>query len=125
MAQFLVPQGIVAPDVGDGLLGKAQGLWCINRRWWCHLAVGQPVQDIENVGLGRHPSLKGQLDSAKHRLLIVMQHQRQDLGHLPVATEAPQKLALQLPERIGHIGERRPVTQGARFALDYRQIILS
>ena len=49
------------------------------------LAVDQPVQEVEDVGLGGNAGLQRQFDGAEDRLLVVLQHQRQDLDHLPVA----------------------------------------
>ena len=37
------------------------------------------------MGLGRHAGLEGQLHRTEHRLLVVLQHQGEDLHHLPVA----------------------------------------
>jgi hypothetical protein len=90
-------------------------------RW--SLAIDQPVQNVEDVGLGRHPSFEGQLDGAEHSLFVMLQNQREDLDHLPVTTGPLEQMALQLPERIGHLEERRPIAQGARLALDHCQIV--
>ena len=59
----------------------------------------------------RQAVFQGQLDSAQHSLLIVLQNQRQNLHHLPVATWPLQQIALQALERLGQVGERRAVTQ--------------
>ena len=75
------------------------------------------------MGLGRNAGFQRQLDGAEHRLLIVLQHQGEDLHHLPVAARVLEQMALQLPEGIRHLGERRAIAQGAGLALDDRQIV--
>src|SRR3546814_3884405 len=87
------------------------------------LAVEQPVEDVEDMGLGRHASFQRQFDGTEHRLLIMLQDQREDLHHLPVTAGALEQEALQLPEGLGHLGKGRAVAQGARLALDHRQVM--
>lgn len=53
----------------------------------------------------------------------MMQDKGQYLHHLAVTAGTPKELPLQLPERIGHLGEGRAVAQGAGLALDHRQIV--
>ncbi len=53
----------------------------------------------------------------------MMQHQRQDLDHFPIAAWMLEQVALQATERLGEINERRPVAEGAGLALDHRQIV--
>ena len=53
----------------------------------------------------------------------MLEHKGEDLGHLPVSAKAAQDLALKLPERIGHLGERGTIAQGSGLALDHRQIM--
>ncbi len=85
------------------------------------LAVDQPVQEAEDVGLGGDARVERQLDRTQHRLLIMLQDQREGLYHLPITTRMFEKIALQLPERIGHLGEGCAVAQGSGLALDHRQ----
>ncbi len=118
-----LPQVIIAADVGERLLGKAQDLRRVDRRCWRHLAVGQPMQDVEHMELGRNAGLQRQLGGAKHRLLVMVQQQRQDLDHLPIATWPLEQVPLHLAEPIGHLGERCAVPEGAKLALDDRQIV--
>ena len=42
------------------------------------------MQHVEHVRLGRNAGLERQLDGREHGLLVVMQHEREDLDHLPV-----------------------------------------
>jgi len=51
------------------------------------------MQHVENVGLGGHTGFQSQLDCMQDSLLVVMQNERQDLDHLPVATRAPEEMA--------------------------------
>ena len=75
------------------------------------------------MSLGCNAGLQSKLDGTKYRLLIMMQHQSQDLGHLPVAARPLEHQPLQLPERFRHLGERRLIAQGTGLALDDRQIV--
>ena len=118
MALILAAQRIVTRHVGLGLLAQDQSLWRIDRRDLCALAVDQTVQEVEDVGLGRDARVECDLNGTQHRLLVVMQHQRQDLHHLPVAARVLEQVALQSPECLGQIDERRSVAQGAGLALD-------
>ena len=74
--------------------------------------------------LGRHPGLKCQFHSAEHILFIVMQHQRQDIDHLPVAAGLAQYLRLQIAEGFRHFDKWRPVAQRPGLALSHRQIMM-
>ena len=86
-------------------------------------AVDQPVQKVQDVRLCRRAVAQRQLDGAQHRLLIVVQNERQDLHHLPVAAGLLEKMLSVAPEGIRKVGERRAVTQGAGLALDHRQVV--
>ena len=124
MTQPSIAKRIIPPDIGERFLGQAQRLGCVDRGCRRGLAIGQPVQNVEDVGLGSNARLKRQFARAKHGLFVVLQDERQDLGHLSIAAGATQELALQLLERIGQLRERRAVPQRPRLALDHRQIIL-
>jgi hypothetical protein len=105
-------------------LSKAQRLWRID--WWRRrrIGVGQAVQDIENMGLGRDPSIKCKLDRAQYRLLIMMEHECQYLCHLPIAAWSLEDLPLQLRERLGELGKGCAIAQDTGFALDNGQIMV-
>jgi len=64
-------------------------------------------QNFDNRGLGSDARLKCQFHRAKHSLFVVLQHERQDLGHLAIAAGAAQQLDRQLLERIGQLREQR------------------
>jgi hypothetical protein len=55
----------------------------------------------------------------------MLEDKRQDLRHVPVTADTPQEMALQPPERLGHLDERRAVAQSTGLALDHGEIILS
>ena len=99
-----LPEHVIANDIGLRLLHQAQGLRRIDRRCWRRLAVDKAMQHVENVGLGGDTGFQSQLDRAQHSLLIVMQNERQDLDHLPVAAWALEQMTLQLifPRFDGH-----------------------
>ena len=73
--------------------------------------------------LCRHAIAQGQLDSAQNGLLIVVENQGEDLHHLPVAPCLPEQMLLQPLESLWQFDKRRAVPQGARLALDHRQIV--
>ena len=123
MTQPSLTQGIITSDIGQRLLRKAQRLWCVNRRCRWSLTVDQAMQDVEDVGLGGDACFQSQFDSAKHCLLVMLQHQCQYLRHLLVSTRTAQELALQLLEGLWELQERRAITQCPRLALDYCQIV--
>ncbi len=75
------------------------------------------------MSFGRHALGQGQFHGRQHRLLVMVQHQRQDVDHLAIAAETPQHQRLQLPEAVGHLAEGRAVAQGAGLALDDGQIV--
>ena len=97
----LPAQGIVAFDIGQWLAGQPQRLWSGDRRRGHRRAVQQPVQQVEDMGLGRNTGFKCQLDGAQHRLFIVVQHQGQDIDHFSVPAGLAQHLCLQHTEGFG------------------------
>ena len=117
-------QRIVAFDVGPRLLGAIPEP-AAHRSWrnLSRLAVNQPVQEVQDVGLRGNAGFQRHLDGAEHRLLIVLQHKGEDFHHLPVAARVLEEMTLQVPEGIRHLGEGGAIAQGARFALDDRQIV--
>ena len=90
----------------------------------CRLfAIDQPVQQIEHMRLGRRACFQRQLHGTEHRLLVVLQHQRQDLHHLPVATRALEQDAPAAAGTPRQLDERRAVPQRAGLALHHRQVV--
>ena len=59
----------------------------------------------------------------QHRLLIVVQYQRQDLHHLPVPARALEQHRLEALEGLGKLGKRSAVPQRARLALEDTQVV--
>ena len=75
------------------------------------------------MGLGGDPALQGQFHRAQHGLLVVLQHQGEDVHHLPVAPWTSQQFGLEPAERLRHLGKRRAVAQRPWLALDHRQVV--
>src|SRR5690606_19540104 len=116
-------QSIVALDIGLRLLGQAQRLRRIHDRRLDRLAVDQPVQEIEDVDLGRNAALQRHLDGGQHDLLVMLQDERQDLDHLAVAAGLPEQVLLQPFEGFGEFSKGSAVAQSTGLALDDRQIV--
>ena len=118
-----LPQGVIAFNVGPGLVGQCQGLWSSYHRRSGRLAIYQPVEPVEDVGLGRHTVLQRQFHRHQHGLLVMVKHQGQDLHHLPIATNTAQEVVLQSLECLRQFQERGTVAQGTRLSLDHRQVM--
>jgi hypothetical protein len=74
-------QAVIAFDIGLGFAAQDKRLRGIKGRPANHLAIDQPVQQVQNMGLGGHARCEGQLHRRKYSLFIVMQDQRQDIDH--------------------------------------------
>ena len=96
----LGPQIIIAFDIGLGLLAQGQRLWRI--QWWAidHLAVDQPVQQIQHMGFGRHALGQRKFYSDENGLFIVLKNQCEDVHHLAITAGLAQHMILQLSERV-------------------------
>lgn len=116
-------QDVIPPCIGARFMFEHQGLWGIKPGNHGSFGIDQAMQRIENMGLGRHAIFKSQFNRAEDGLLIMLQHQGQDFSHFPVASRPPEQLILQGPEGSWQFGKRRAIAQGARFALDDRQIM--
>ena len=103
MALSYIAQGVVALDIGNRFACQVQSLRCCDRGCRRGLAVRQPVQNVDYMGLGGNTCLKRQLHGAQHRLLVMLEHEGQYLDHLPITTGALEQLALQLPEGFRQI----------------------
>ena len=73
--------------------------------------------------IARHAGFQGQLDRGQHGLLVVVQHERQDLHHLPVAAGLLEQDGLQPSEALRQFTEGRAVPQRPGFALQHRQVV--
>ena len=78
-------KAIIALDIGFGFAVQDQGLRRIKWRPANHLAVDQPVQLVQHMGLGRHALCQGKFHRGENGLFIVVQHQGEDVHHLPIA----------------------------------------
>ena len=110
-------QRVVALDVGVWFLGQAQGLRSTHDRRCDRLAVDQPVQEIEDVDLGRHAGRQRHVHCRQHDLLVMLQDEGQDLDLLPAAAMLPEQILLQSPDGLGQLIEGRAVAQSAGLAI--------
>jgi len=88
MAHSFPAEGVIALDIGPWFTRQAQSLWRVDRRNRRRLAVDQPMQKVQDMGLGGNPRLKRHLDCAQDSLFVVMKNQCEDLNHLPIAAGA-------------------------------------
>ena len=95
----------------------------LNRKRSHGLFVDQPVEQVEDMGLARCSGLQRQLDGGEHRLLVMLENEGQDFNHLTIAAWRSQQTLLQGAKRLRQFCKRRAVAQGARFALDDREIV--
>lgn len=122
MTHLHVAQGVVALNIGHRLAAQAQCLWRINI-WSRCLTINQPVQQVQDVGLGGNTIIQRHLNRTEHGLMrfslcprhscaaaFMLQHKRQDIDHLPVATQPLEQMALQPSECIGHLRKWRTIT---------------
>src|SRR5271156_1204397 len=116
-------QSVVAFNVGLWLGGQGQSLRRLYRRRVHGLSVDQPVEQVQNMRLGRRASLQRQFDGREHSLLVVLENQGQNLDHLAVAAWRLEHALLQSLEGRRKFGEGRAVTQGSGLALYDRQIM--
>jgi hypothetical protein len=50
------------------------------------------MQNVDDMGLGCNARLERQFDGTQHSLLVMLEHESQNLDHLPVTTRALEKL---------------------------------
>lgn len=108
----LVPdlsQIVIAIDVGLWSRFQGQGTWRIDHRMVGLLAVNQPVKQVQNVRLGRHPGFQRQVYGTQNGVFVVVENQRQDIDHLPITALFAQHVVLQTAEGFWHLSERRTV----------------
>jgi len=98
---LLLAQIIIAFDIGHRLADQLERLGRRHRRRGDRFSVDQPIEQIEDMGLGRNASLQRHGDRRQHQLLIMMKNQRQYFDHFPVAAGIAQQMSLQTLERIG------------------------
>ena len=79
----LAAQSVIAFDIGLGLAPQGQRLRGIQRWTTDDLAVDEAVQEVQHMGLGRHALGQRQFHGGQHGLLIVVQHEGEDID-LPV-----------------------------------------
>ncbi|MNY50432.1 hypothetical protein D3C86_1859350 [compost metagenome] len=67
------------------------------------------MQQVQHVGLGGHTRRQRHLHGHEHGILVVLQHQRQDLDHLPITARLLEQVLLQRSEGIWQFGKRRAI----------------
>ena len=88
-------QSVIAFDIGPRFGGQREGLREFHC-WRCQgFGVDQAMQQVDDVGLGRHAGFQGQFDGREHSLLVMLEHQGQDLDHLAIATWRLEQVLLQ------------------------------
>ena len=68
----LAAKAVIAFDVCLGFTAQDQRLRGIKGRPANHLAVDQPVLQVQHVRLGRHTLCEGEFHGGQHGLLIVV-----------------------------------------------------
>ena len=93
-SRHLGAQAVIAFDIRLWVAAQDQCLRGIKRRPTYCFAIDQSVQKVQHMGLGWHSCRQGHFYRGQHGLLIVMQDERQDVDHLPVAARAAEHLVL-------------------------------
>jgi hypothetical protein len=91
-------QGVIPLDVGLRLGGQGQSLRRLYRRRIHGLSVDQPMEQVQDMRLGRDASLQRQFDGGEHGLFVMLKDQGEDLDHLAVAARRLEHALLQSPE---------------------------
>ena len=68
-------QAVVALDIGPGFAAQDQRLRGIKGRPANHLAIYQPVQQVQHMGFGGHARCEGHFHRGQHSLFIYLVHQ--------------------------------------------------
>src|SRR3978361_1843014 len=89
------PERVGASDVGLRFLLQGECLRGLDGGHARRCAVKQPVQDVEDMDLGRHAAVERQFDRAENGLLVMVQNERQDLHHLPITPGMFEQVSLQ------------------------------
>src|SRR5579863_1585623 len=98
-------KGVVSPDVGLRLGRERQGVGRIDGQRVDWLAVDQPVQQVEDVRLGRHARLQRQFHGSQYSLLVMLKNESQNLDHLAVAARRLEHALLQSAEGRRQFGD--------------------
>jgi len=126
-------QAVIAFDIGLWFALKDQHLWRIDVRATRRLSVDQPVQKVQHMGLGRDTLGQRHFHSDQHGLFVmlkaclqhdVIQDQRQDIDHLPIATRFAQHEVLQLFEVQREFRKGRTVPKCSGLALEDCQVMV-
>ena len=118
MAYLRLPQGIIAFDIGLGLVVERQDLRRADRGRREGFAIDEAMKQVEDVGLCGHARLQRHV-VRQHRLLVVLKDQRQDVDHLAITAGLLEQVLLQGSEGVGKFAKWRAVAQSAGLALHY------
>lgn len=122
MTDFRLPQGIVAFDIGLGLIRERQGLLRCADGWRrVGFAVNETVQQVEDMRLGWNTGLQRRLDGREHGLFVVLKNESQDVDHFAITAGLLEQMLLQGLERVWWLVKGSSVPQSARFAFDHGQ----
>ena len=77
-------QAVIAFDIGLGFAMQGQRLRSIQWRPADHLAIDQAVQQVQDMGFGRHAFGQGQFHGGEHGLFVVVQDEGKDIDHLAI-----------------------------------------
>ncbi len=116
-------QAVIAFDIGLGLAVQGQRLWGIQWRPADHLAIDQPVQQVQDMGLGRHALGQCQLHGGQHGLFVMLQNEGKDIDHLTIAARLAQHMVLQLSEGRRQFQKWCAVAKRSRLSLNDRQVM--
>ncbi len=81
-------QAIIALYVCLGFTQLGQRLWRVDVRTVSRLPIDQTMQQVQHMRLGRDALIQSQLHSPDDNLFVVMKHQSEDVGRLPITTRA-------------------------------------
>jgi hypothetical protein len=124
MARFLdLAQGVIPADIGLRLGRERQGIGRVHNWRVDRLAVDQPMQQVQDVRLGRRACLERQFHGGKHDLLVMVENKSQNLDHLSIAARRLEHALLEDSEGGRQFGDRSAIAQGAGFSLNGREIV--
>ena len=105
----LLAQVVISGDIGFWFFPKGQSQRWIKVRRCNGSVIHQAMQKIQHMGFGRHTGLKRHFDGGQDIMLVMLQHQRQDLSHFPVSAALLEQMLLKQPEGFWPLGKRGAV----------------
>jgi hypothetical protein len=77
-------QAVIAFDIGLGLKPQDQRSRRIDVGFGGGLAVNQPVQKVQHMGLGRNTCREGHFHGNQHGLFVVLEDKSEDIDHVTI-----------------------------------------